>query len=92
MNKERVFQSKKSGNDILNNKECGPTFSGKGGDLSARYEPFNGVGKCVSFPHEVGYYITLDSNGRNMLTNLVDTHFTITELEVWEVTIKSVNQ
>ena len=33
-----------------------------------------------------GYGILKDSDGKNMLTNKEDGNFTITELEVWEVT------
>jgi hypothetical protein len=65
----------------------GPCFRGcDGNDLSARYEPFNGDGKCFSYANLSGYRIPVDGAGTNMLTNNKDDNFTITELEVWQVT------
>jgi hypothetical protein len=66
----------------------GPCFSGgDGGELSASHEPFNnGYGNCYSWPNKPGYRIQVDGAGTNMLTNKKDKKFTITELEVWEVT------
>ncbi len=49
-------------------------------------EPFNGDGGCLSWANESGYRIPVDGAGTNMLTNKKDPGFTITELEVWEVT------
>jgi hypothetical protein len=49
-------------------------------------EPFNGDGKCWSYANKPGYHIPVDDGGINMLTNKKDVLFTITELEVWQVT------
>ena len=54
-------------------------------ELSA-FEPFNGDGKCYSCANDPGYRIPVDDAGTNMLTNNKDLKFTITELEVWQVT------
>jgi hypothetical protein len=63
----------------------GPIFgSDKVGELCA-LEPFNGDGKCVSLANRDGYKIVIEG-GKNMLTNKEDGRFTITELEVWQVT------
>jgi hypothetical protein len=64
----------------------GPVFGsgGTGGELYA-LEPFNGDGKCSSRANCPGYKIVIEG-GKNMLTNNKDGSFTITELEVWEVT------
>ena len=40
---------------------------------------------CAKGP---GYDIPVDGAGTNMLTNKIGGYFTITELEVWEVTYK----
>jgi hypothetical protein len=59
-----------------------------GSDSSAELiaiEPFNGDGKCRSWANLSGYKIEYEG-GKNMLTNKEDGYFTITELEVWEVT------
>jgi hypothetical protein len=47
--------------------------------------PFNDDGKCVSWANRDGYKIVIEG-GKNMLSNMNDGYFTITELEVWEVT------
>jgi hypothetical protein len=49
-------------------------------------EPFAGNNKCGSCAKEPGYDIPVDGAGTNMLTNKKGDAFTITELEVWEVT------
>ena len=54
-------------------------------ELAAWYEPFNGDGNCWSNANSPGYRIPRDGAGTNMLTNLEDEFFTITELEVWQV-------
>jgi hypothetical protein len=65
----------------------GPCFSGGGsGELSALAEPFNGENRCHSYAKQPGYAIPVDGAGTNMLTNKKGDSFTITELEVWEVT------
>jgi hypothetical protein len=57
-------------------------------ELSACREPFNGDGNCRSYANEPGYRIPVDGAGTNMLTNTNNKYqdFTITELEVWQVT------
>ena len=66
----------------------GPFFSGGNwGELSASNEPFNSDdGNCYSWANQPGYRIPVDGAGTNMLTNNKDGVFTITELEVWQVT------
>jgi hypothetical protein len=65
---------------------CGPAFGNFGnyGELCAYHEPFNGDGKCYSGANHPGYKIVIEG-GNNMLTNNKDGYFTITELEVWQV-------
>ncbi len=66
--------------------DYGPCFSGGGySELGAVYEPFNGDGNCYLRANKSGYRIPVDGAGTNMLTNLEDEEFTITELEVWQV-------
>jgi hypothetical protein len=82
----RHFPSKKTGWDIGCWDKYGPCFEGIGGsDLSGYYEPFNGDGKCVSHVNKSGYAIPVDGAGINLLTNKKTGWFTITELEVWEI-------
>jgi hypothetical protein len=66
--------------------DCGSAFGNNRnyGELCALYEPFNGDGKCVSFANLSGYKIVIEG-GKNMLTNKEDGHFTISEIEIWEV-------
>ena len=48
--------------------------------------PFNEKNKCFSRADRDGYKISVDQNGNNMLTNKEDDEFfTITEIEVWQV-------
>jgi hypothetical protein len=47
-------------------------------------ERFNGDGNCRSFGNYQGYTVLFDGN-KNMLTNMKDENFTISELEVWKV-------
>ncbi len=83
----RHFPSKLTGNDIKCYRYYGPCFQGSGvSELSAIDEPFNGDGNCKSFTNYSSYEIPLDAAGLNMLTNKMDGKFTISELEVWEVT------
>jgi hypothetical protein len=49
-------------------------------------EPFNGDRKCKSKANLPGYRIPVDDGGINMLTNKKNGEFTITEIEVWQVT------
>jgi hypothetical protein len=66
--------------------DCGPAFGNDSNycELYA-WEPFNGDGKCVSLANRDGYKIVIEG-GKKMLTNKEDGRFTITELEVWQVT------
>jgi hypothetical protein len=83
----RHFPSKLTGKDIYCSNNNGPCFVGSGDcELDAYNEPFNGEGKCLSCTNCSGYDIPLDAAGLNMLTNKKDGRFTISELEVWEVT------
>ncbi len=59
--------------------------SGYGSELCV-YSPFNREKNCYSYANQPGYKISVDQNGNNMLTNKKDgERFTITEIEVWEV-------
>ncbi len=49
------------------------------------WPPFNGKDKCGSYANNPGYKISVDQNGNNMLINKKDGWFTITEIEVWQV-------
>jgi hypothetical protein len=84
----RHFPSKQTGKEILCWEERGPYFTGADGtsELGACYEPFNGEHKCFSRANCPGFGIPNDGTGNNLLTNKKDGSFTITELEVWEVT------
>jgi hypothetical protein len=63
----------------------GPVFGSLGYNELLACEPFNGDGKCYSRANQAGYNIVIEG-GKNMLTNKEDGWFTITELEVWQVT------
>ena len=83
----RHFPSRKTGNDINCLRDTGPCFNGGSeGELDVVDSPFNGDGKCFSSVNNPGFEIPQDGNGLNMLTNQQDGNFTITEIEVWEVT------
>jgi len=83
----RHFPSKKRGWDIYCYWNLGPFFAGfKGCELGIADSPFNRDRSCESFANKPGYGIPLDKDGTNMLTNLKENNFTISELEVWEVT------
>ncbi len=65
----------------------GPCFHGGDvSELSALDEPFNGDRNCYSSANSPGYRIPVDGAGTNMLTNNKDNWFTISELEVWQIT------
>ncbi len=74
--------------EILCRSILGPCFTGgdNGCELGAFGQPFNHYGYCYSYANKPGYRIPVDDAGTNMLTNIKDNRFTITELEVWEVT------
>ena len=63
----RHFPSKQSGKDLYCSDDCGPCFSGGGGELRA-WEPFNGEKMCGSNANKPGYGISIEG-GVNMLTN-----------------------
>ena len=65
----------------------GPCFIGVTySELCAYDEPLNGDGNCLSYANSPGYGIPIDKDGINLLTNKKDKKFTISELEVWEIT------
>ena len=79
----RHFPTKQSGGgEILTKSNKGPHFF----ELNASAEPFNGNENCISEANNTAYAIPADADGLNMLTNKKDGWFTISELEVWEVT------
>jgi hypothetical protein len=82
----RHFPSKKTGKDIFCSAKVGPSFDGESSELSAWDEPINGEGMCSSWANKLGYGISLDNEGTNMLTNKKNGVFTISEIEVWEIT------
>jgi hypothetical protein len=83
----RLFPNKQRGEEIFCDSRCGPCFGGSSsGELDTMYEPFNGDRKCSSRANKPSYCIPVDGNGTNMLTNKKDGDFTISELEVWQVT------
>jgi hypothetical protein len=89
---KKVFKCIKHDQAIKCGKGRGPCFGG--GELAA-FEPFNGDSKCESWANNPGYNIGKDSESRSMLTNLKCVEyrlswawFTISELEVWEVTFE----
>ena len=87
LSKQSHFPNKRTGKEIYCSSTYGPCFRGGGNnELSAWIEPFNGVNRCISYANFSGYAIPVDGAGTNMLTNKKDGAFTITELEVWQVT------
>jgi hypothetical protein len=89
LSKETHFSNKRTGKEIYCDSNFGPCFTGGGSggsELCALLEPFNGHNKCYSKAKEDGYDIPDDGAVKNMLTNKKDGLFTISELEVWEVT------
>ncbi len=71
-------------------KDIGPYFGGFWEGLSAFHEPFNKENACWSFTNMSFYYIPVNSEEINMLTNQKChgfdlCRFTITEIEVWGV-------
>ncbi len=93
LTRSRVFPSTAKGG-IFCESNWGPTFDSgilNCTDLGALGEPFNGDGKCYSNANYPGYKIGVDASGVNMLTNKKDKYFTITELEVWQVTFIVIN-
>ena len=82
----RHFPSKNTGKDIYCSYKVGPCFDGGSSELSAWDEPINGDGKCSSWANKPGYRIPIDNEGTNLLTNKMNGVFTISEMEVWEIT------
>jgi hypothetical protein len=85
LGQQQVFKSQggKYGG-IYCKSDNGPHY-GYGPELGAYYEPFNGHNKCISYANRTGYRIPKEG-GNNRLTNKKDEYFTITELEVWQIT------
>jgi hypothetical protein len=50
------------------------------------YPPFNGYNNCKSFARNPAYLIGRDDDGRNLMTMSKNELFTITEIEVWQIT------
>jgi hypothetical protein len=72
--------------------DCGPVFKADGSNWElGAYGPFNGDDKCISRANLPGFGIGVDADGNNLLTNKKDNFFTITEIEVWEVTYIVIN-
>jgi hypothetical protein len=87
LSKQSHFPNKRTGKEIYCHSDCGPCFhGGSGSELGAFDEPFNGDNNCLSRAKMPGYAIPVDGAGTNMLTNKKDDNFTISELEVWQVT------
>jgi hypothetical protein len=85
LSRERCYQNSKEGVAIYCRSNVGPCFNGYRNVELVAGEPFNGENKCCSLANYPGYNIPLEG-GKNMLTNEKDGWFTISELEVWEVT------
>ena len=86
LSKQSHFPNKRTGKEIYCCNDYGPCFSGGiNSELSAYDEPFNGDNNCYSSAKKAGYAIPVDGAGTNMLTYKKDGSFTITELEVWQV-------
>jgi hypothetical protein len=70
----------------------GPIFTADGNytELGAG-EPFNGDNRCCSYANHPGFGIGVDADGNNLLTKRKGEYFTITEIEVWEVTYIVIN-
>jgi hypothetical protein len=79
----RIFPNKRNGNEIEASRYAGPVFGDC--ELLVVDEPFNADRNCGSNVNGKKFGIP-EEGGKNMLTNLKDRGFTITELEVWEVT------
>jgi hypothetical protein len=85
LSSSRQFTNEGKGG-IWCNTDVGPAFgTEKTLELCAEFQPFNGDNKCESYANESGHCIGLEDS-KNMLTNKENGKFTITEIEVWEVT------
>ena len=82
---ERKFSCKKPTRAIHSPSGWGPYFGTQ--DLAV-ISPFNRADHCSSRSTDV-YEISVDSEGRNMLTNQCGSWFTIIELEVWSIRKKA---
>lgn len=87
LSRQRHFPSKQSGTDIWCQKDVGPCFgSGEASELCTNSKKlFNQENGCQSSANRPGYGVPVQGDKINMLTNLKDGNFTISELEVWEV-------
>ncbi len=79
----RNFPSKKAGGEIVGSSVCGPYFGDN--ELIVCNELFDAGEECCSRTNGKNFGIP-EEDGKNMLTNLKNSSFSITELEVWEVT------
>ena len=72
---------------IYCHKGWGPRFTDSNGitELGTQSK-FNSPDHSYSSANKSGYRIGVDDEELNMLTNKKNGHFTITELEVWQVT------
>ena len=83
LSQQTQFKNHDTGEEIYCWSGFGPCYGDT--ELGAYDEPFNGDGNCCSDANNPTYKIPL-KDGKNALTNKEDGCFTITELEVWQVT------
>ena len=83
LSQEREFKNTGTGEEIYCDTGYGPYY---GNAELVAYQPFNGNGNCESWANTSAYKIPEDEDGKDMLTNKEGYKFTITELEVWQVT------
>jgi hypothetical protein len=89
LSRSRSFPCKRHDYAIECIKNWGPSFGW--GDLTVQDEPFNKPNACSSLANKDSFFIPVNSEGINMLTNKESReseycYFTITEIEVWGVT------
>jgi hypothetical protein len=87
LSQQTQFKTHRTGKEIFCWSGCGPCY---GNTELAADEPFNGDGNCKSRANSATFKIPL-KDGKNTLTNKEDGWFTITELEVWQVTEEVTN-
>ena len=83
LSQQTQFKNHRTGREIYCFSGFGPFYGNR--ELVAWNQPFNGDGKCISWANSATYKIPL-KDGKNALTNKKNGRFTITELEVWQVT------
>ena len=90
LSSSRQFPSQQGKGGINGYPNYGPAFGCKTfADLRAE-EPFNGDNQCCSGANCSGYLISKEGD-KNMLTNKERVRFTISEIEVWQVTFIVIN-